>query len=122
MKIRDVRLAFTTDASGDATTTSTEPVVGRLVAVEAKIAGMDATADFVISSTSTPGAVNRTFLTLTSTNTDAWFDTRGLGATAAGASTSEYVHPFIIGKPKVVVAQGGNAKSGVIILYVDADE
>lgn len=119
--IRDILLTFTTNGSGAATTTATESVSGRLVAAEFNISAMDAGSDYTISVTSTPGGVDRTLFTLTNSNTNAWYDVRGLGSDAAAASSSEYVHPAAIGAPKVVVAQGGATKTGKVILYFEVD-
>lgn len=111
--------SVTTDASGDYASTDGTHVMGRVVAVEADISGFDATADTTISVTNTTSGVDKTLLTLTNANTDANYELRALGSTNAGASTSEYVHPFVAGNLKVVVAQGGNAKTGTIVVWVE---
>lgn len=117
--IRDITLSFTTTAGGAATTISPETVSGRLVGIEASISAMDAGSDYTVSITSSPGGVDRTLFTLTNSNTNAWYDVRGLGSDAAAASTAEFIHPLAIGAPKVVVAQGGATKTGKMILYFE---
>lgn len=120
--IRDIRLAVTTDGSGDGSATATESVVGRVVAVECSVSGLTAGADSTLSVTGSPGGVAQTILTLTDTVTNGWYQLRALGAGATGASSSEYVHPFVAGFLKVVVAQGGASKSASYVVYVDVDE
>lgn len=111
--------SVTTDGSGNYTSTDGTHVMGRVVAVEASISGLDATADTTISVTNTTSGVDKTLLTLTNSNANAHYDVRGLGSDNAGASSSEYVHPFVAGNLKVVVAQGGATNTGTVVVWVE---
>lgn len=118
--MRDVRLNVTTDADGDATATSAHAILGRLIALEwidGDLAdGVDATVS-VVNSTS---GVDRTVLTLTDANADAFYHTGAAVYGATGAAiTNSYAAPLIDGKLKLTVASGGSAKSGGAILWVD---
>lgn len=119
-EIIDVRFNITTDASGDYTATSTQSVVGRLIAVEHSFSGLASTTDTVLSVTETTGGVDRTLLTLTNVNSNQFEDIMDVALTNAHGSSSQYGHPFVSGKLKVVVAQGGNAVSGVLVAYIES--
>jgi len=117
-KFRDIKINVVTDAGGDF---SEETAVGfgRLVAVEVNDIDLAATADITIACTSSPGGIDRDLIVLTNVTADAWHDVRGLGSNVAGASSSEYVHPFVAGAITVTVAQGGNVLTGTVVLYIE---
>ncbi len=119
MKIRDIKFDVTTSAGGAFDETSGETVVGRLVAVEVVDTDLDATADITIKVTASPSGVDRNVFVLTDFTASVFRDVGGLRYDIAGASTSDFVHPLVIGKIQCVVAQGGNVKTGVVHCYVE---
>lgn len=120
-----IRLIGTTDGSGDLTVNHTTTVQGTLYMVEVIDGTFDDGVDWTITVQGVPGeqSAATTLLTLTDSNNDARFYPRvavhgptgtALTATAGG----DNVEPIVSGTPRLVVAQGGNAKTGGVILYV----
>lgn len=117
--IRDVRFDITTDGSGDYTATSSELVIGRLVAIEHTLSGLDATADTTLEVVNTPGGVDRTLSTLTNVNTDEFHEVMEEAKSTAHGSSSQYDYPVIVGNLKLTVEQGGAANTGIFVAYVE---
>ncbi len=117
MALIDYVLDILTDENGDATVVGDSAINGFLV----EIAWVDGTlADgvgAVISMTQTPEGVDKTLLTLTAANDDADYRIALARHDNAGAAIDgQYaVEPPIMGVPKVVVADGGNAKTGKVV-------
>lgn len=119
-RIRDIRFAITTTAGGAYTGTSTEQILGNVIAVDVNLSGLDATADTTLSVVSpASGGAGRNLLVLTNSQANTVYDLRGLGTDAAGASSAEYVYPFVQGTLKLVVAQGGSTKTGTVVVFVE---
>ena len=121
--MRRMRLPFTTDASGDVTVNGERVIQGKLYAIQADI---DATVNGAIDLTiSTQGAAgSKTLLTLSNLAGDGLFYPRDVvhdaaGTALTGTSGGDRTMPLLEGKPRVVVAQGGNALSGAVILYFE---
>ena len=112
----DTRLDITTDSGGDATVTG-EAINGLLYAVEWVDGDLADGVDATLSMTQTPSGVDKTLLTLTDANSDAFYYPRESDHDNTGTEGAGTVHPLLMGIPQVVVADGGNVASGAIILY-----
>lgn len=117
--LRDVVLNLTTDASGDKTLKASEQVAGLLIGIEWVVGTFDTGVDATITLQDTPSGVARTLLTLTNANSNAFYNVRTPehDATGTATTTGSTCYPFIVGKPQVVIAQGGNTKTGKVVLY-----
>lgn len=125
-----VKFDITTDASGDYDSTDDESTNPQsdismwargpmlLYAVEwvdgDLVDGVDAT----LSMTETLSEVDKTLLTLTDANSDAWYYARALECDNAGTATDFYTMQVVDGKLKLVVSNGGDTKSGACIVYL----
>lgn len=116
--LRDVKLTGTTDASGNLTVNADTQIAGLLFGIEWVVGTFAAGVDAVISMQSTPSGVAKTVLTLTNANANAFYNPREAEHDNTGAAiTGAYCYPLVIGKPRLVVAQGGNTMTGTCILY-----
>ena len=120
MSYKDIKFALTTDGSGDVTSTSTTAVNGEVVWIDVTDIDFAATADITISNVTRPGGTDFTILTLTDQTTDIHVPVliQAVGTTGSGLAASNYVRPFVSGYLKVVVAQGGAAKTGTVVVHV----
>lgn len=120
----DVQLTGTTDESGDLTVNGDLPVMGVLYAVEWIDGSFDDGVDAVITVQNTPSGVAQTLLTLTDANDDKWYFPRVAVHSNAGADLTydgTYVIPtmsIVVGTPRMVVAQGGDTKTGGCVLWI----
>lgn len=121
--MRRMRIPFTTAADGTVTANGERVILGKLYAIQVDI---DATVGGAIDLTiSTQGAAaSKTLLTLTDLAADALFYPRDLvhdatGTALTGTSGGDRALPLLEGKPRVVVAGGGNALSGVVTFYFE---
>jgi len=122
MRIKEFKFTCAVDGSGDFTETKSEQIVGRLVAVSVDQGDLDAGSDIVISVVSTVSGADHTVLTLTNNTGDVLHNIMVEGAETDGsASVGGNVHPFIEGKLKIVVDEGGVSKTGTVVAYVDLD-
>lgn len=124
MSLHDIRLIGTTDASGNLTLTTPSGMTGWLEAVEWVDGTLDDGVDATLSVTETPSGVDQTLLTLTNANDDAWSRPRHVvhsetGTALTGTSGGDRARPIINGKLKLVIASGGNAKTGGCIVYYE---
>jgi hypothetical protein len=115
-------LTATTNASGDATVNGETSVFGRLEAVEWVLGTFDAGVDATLTCQATLSGVAQTLLTLTNANANALYYPRALvhdatGGALTGTSGGDRTLMLLTGKPRVVIAQGGNVKTGAVILY-----
>jgi hypothetical protein len=118
-----MRIPFTTAADGTVTANGERAILGKLFAIQADI---DATVNGAIDLTiSTQGAAgSKTLLTLANLAGDGLFYPRDVvhdasGTALTGTSGGDRTMPLLEGKPRVVVAQGGNALAGVVTLYFE---
>lgn len=115
MKI--IRLDATTDASGDATVNSSGVVIGTLYAIRLVDGNFDDGVDITV--TSVTDELNISQLVKADFNTDSIFYPRVLQAlNTDGTALTSHCEPLVAGKLRVVVAQGGNAKSGSFVFYI----
>lgn len=124
--MKEYILKITTIADGSSTVTTEGPVHGVLYAVETVDGdladGVDTTLTYI-----SPSGVTKTLLTLTDWNTDATYypgeqvhGNTGAALTLDGTRIA-FDKPIISGIVTATTAQGGNVKSGAIILYVEED-
>jgi len=120
-----LKATFVTDASGDATATVMGEAYGRLVGVSYDPAtGSVATGADLTVTDADSGA---TVFSLTNGGTAARFmrptavATTNAGAAITAATTAVDVNRdiFVAGKLKLVVAQGGDTKTGYLTLFID---
>lgn len=112
-----IKVNVTTDAAGDGSAVATQKANGVIYAVQLVdgdfVDGVDVTLTVEQDGVSIPVLVKADF------NTDQVVYPRAYAAKVAdGAALTDVVCPLGVGFPKVVVAQGGNAKSGSFIFYV----
>lgn len=116
--IVDYKFDLTTDASGDATSTvSASP--GRIVKISVKLNGLDATADTTVKSVNTPSGVDETHLTLTNSQAQAHYHMDVAATKADGTASGEFIPPLHAGDLNVTIAQGGNATSATVVVYIE---
>lgn len=121
-RLKTRRINVTTDASGDGTTNDTLSILGRLYAVETIDGDLADGVDAVLSVQSTESGTALTLVTFTDFNTDAMYYPRHVvhseaGAALTGTSGGDREAPVINGTLRLVIAQGGNAKTGGVIVY-----
>jgi hypothetical protein len=118
--ISKVTATITTDASGDATVYLGTKLKGRVHAIKYTKGTLDSGTDLVITGETTGVAI------LTdSPSASEWFYPRAfpnaVTTGAAGTVATEDVH-VLNERIKVVVAQGGNALSGSIDIFIDSPQ
>ena len=112
-----VRLRGTTSAGGALTVTAPASIEGYLYAVIYDIGSFAAGVDVTISTVNSDAA--QTHLTLTDANASATYYPRLAACGATGsAETALTVLPPVLGQLKMVVAQGGNAKTGGVTCLI----
>jgi hypothetical protein len=121
-KIRSMKLVGTTDADGDATIDGECGIGGRLIAVEWVDGDLEDGVDAVLTMQGTPSGVAHTLLTLTDANSDAIYYPRTLihsetGVALTGTSGGDRETYMIMGVPRLVITDGGDTKTGGVVLY-----
>ena len=116
-----ISLSVTTNSSGDgssdALTNLVPSAMGLLYAVQLVDGSFDNGVDLVL--TSEQGDLSVPLLSKENFDTDQMVYPRVLEALSTdGTSLSTHAMPLVAGKPKAVVANGGNAKTGTFILYI----
>lgn len=126
MSIENIDLRGTTAAGGTATITAGKSVIGRLLAVEWVDGTLVDGVDAVLKVTNRQSGVDRTLLTLTDANADAFYYPREQvhGLTGAGLDYNDESDepvsemPLIDGTLVLTIADGGATKYGGAIVYV----
>lgn len=115
--MKTVELNGTCSAGGALTVEATEDVIGYLEKIEYDYIDGDTGADFTITSTE---AIAVPILTVTNAGVaDVVYYPRAPVVNASNAAvTNSFSKHFIVGKPKIVVAQGGNAKQFKWVFYL----
>ena len=124
LRLKELKLYGTTNASGALTVNASTPVFGLLYAVEWIDGTLDDGGTSTISCQNTASGVANTLLTLANplSDADAWFYPRVLvhdatGGALTGTAGGDRTMPIMNGVPRLVIASGGNAKSGGCILH-----
>jgi|GEM_PF-6937275 len=121
MGLKDIRLIGTTSAGGAVNIDGEAHVLGILEAVQWVDGSFDNGVDAVLSVIQ-PDGTAQTLLTLTDANDDAWLYPRvpvndPTGAALDDADGANLTKPLLVGKPRLAITSGGNAKTGGCILY-----
>lgn len=109
-------LEVTTDGSGDGTAISDLSKIGFLHEVEWVVGDFVTGVDFTLSVTGTPSGVDKTLLAVTNANANKVYLPRTLEHNGTGGDLATYDKHYIHGKLKLVVAQGGAAKTGRVFI------
>lgn len=109
---------ITTDSSGAYTGTRVVAFPELLYAVEWVDTNFDAGVDAVLSVTSTPSGEDVTLITLTNADAEKWYYPRHDEHDSSGTALTTDTLPVVNGTLKVVVSNGGNAKTGKVICYL----
>jgi hypothetical protein len=122
MRLKTRRLNVTTDAGGDGTTNDTLSIFGFLYAVETIDGDFADGVDATLSVQSTESGTALTLVTGTDFNTDAMYYPRHVIhsealAALTGTSGGDRAMPIINGTLRLVIAQGGDTKTGGVIVY-----
>ena len=124
MALRDVRIDFTVDASGDAVVYAKDSVFGRLIAVFYDRGDMDTNTDYILTTDQYP--VVEALLTIANAGTSdlIWYPRRLVqktsdGSALTGTAGGDREPPLIIGRPKLTVDEGGTSTSGAFILIIE---
>jgi len=118
--LREIRLIGTVPAGVTTVTVTAEtPILGWLYAVEWKDDTLANGVDAVLSVINTPSGVDKTLLTLTDANDDAWYqpreDRHGNTGTAASAN-DQYM--IVAGTLQLAITSAVAAQTGGAIVYV----
>jgi hypothetical protein len=109
-------LNVTTDASGDGSATGSA-VFGTLYAMQLVDGTFDDGVDITV--TTEQGDLSVSQLVKADFNTDSIYYPRVLqNLNTDGTALTTHCEPLVVGRVKVVVAQGGNVKSGSFIFYI----
>jgi hypothetical protein len=106
------------DGAASGTATSTHPLNGRLLAVYIDYIDQPASTDVTIATSHAPV---RTLLTVTSANTDAWFDPRAGAVSTAGAALTfdaTQIVPVEMAVSDYVTATVAQGNAGSVVVYL----
>ncbi len=117
MALVNVKLTGTTDGSGDVTINAPNSIYGFLYAIEWVFGSGTSGVDATFTMQSTPSGVAKTLLTLTNANADAWYHPRDDEHGSTGTASGGKCYPLLVGIPRLVIAQGGSAKTYVAVLH-----
>mgnify|MGYP000036959505 CR=1 FL=1 len=114
--MRAIKLTLTTDASGNATVTA-ERVFGRVYAVQLVDGTFDDGVDLTLTCENLDLSIP--ILAKLNFNTDQMVYPRvACALNTDGTALTVYDMPLAAGDLKAVIAQGGNAKSGSVIVFL----
>ena len=121
--MRKISIKFTTAADGSVTANHVSNVLGKLYAILYKPGTVETGATVTVTC---QGVFNKPLLTKSNAGTaDTLYYPRDLvhavadGAALTGTYGGDRCLPLLNGVPRVVIASGGNAKSGEVILYYE---
>ena len=121
-RLKEAILVGTTSTAGAATINDTRATLGKLYAVEWIDGTLSDGVDAVLTCQNTASGVAQTLLTLTDANDDDWYYPRDVvhdlaGGALTGTSGGDREPPVINGVLRLVIADGGSAKTGGCIVY-----
>ncbi len=121
--MRKFSIKFTTNASGAVTANHVSNVLGKLYAILYKPGTIDTGATVTITC---QGIFDKPLLTKTSAGTvDTLYYPRDIphavadGAALTATAGGDRVMPLMNGVPRVVIASGGDTKSGEVVFYYE---
>lgn len=116
MNIKKVSIDLNTNGSGAATGRSL-PLIGRLLGVEISKRTLADTADLTITNA---GATSQTIATVSNLTANRWLRPGGPYHDASAGVIADSNGPlFVSGAFVVVVAEGGDNKTGTVTFYVE---
>ena len=116
MKI--IELSMTSDADGDATVSASSMETGFIEKIVYDFGDLAANADLVITNES---AISEAILTITNQGAadNVWYPRTLANKVADGSAFTDVAEKiFVTGTFKVVLADGGNAKTGRLLIYL----
>ena len=117
MQLTQAKIDLTCDTAGAATTQLNDTYLGLLYAVQLVDGTFDDGVDLTL--TAEQGDLSIPLLTIANFNTDQMVYPRVLEAlNTDGTALATHTMPVVVGKPKAVIAQGGESKVGSVILYI----
>lgn len=120
--MRVVPFIVTTDSGGAFTSAAAGSndvrTASLLYAVNWVDTSYDAGVDAVLSVTDPVTGESTTLLTLSNADAEAWYYPRVLEDDNLGADLATYAMQVVIGRVKLVVSNGGNAKAGKCMVYL----
>lgn len=126
MQIIDIKLIGETNSSGAKTITSTQAVKGFLYKVKWVDGDLADAVTAVLSVTETPEGEDETLLTLSNpdANADKNYYPRDVvhdlaGSALTGAAGGDREKLLVVGKLKLVIASGGDTKTGGAYVYIE---
>jgi len=123
MKLNRMRINITTDGSGDGTGYGDRVVQGTLYAVQ--LIDGDFADGVDVTITCEQGLISIPVLIKADFNSDSLFYPRvkmnlgSDGSALTGTAGYDLCMPLLFGMPKVVIASGGDTKTGGVILYFE---
>ena len=124
MTFRAVAFKITTNASGAATVNS-HAVLGKLYAIEYQPGTIATGATVTVTCTGPNGSSKPLLTKATAGTSDSWYYPRDLvhavadGAALTGSSGGDRCGPILQGIPRVVIASGGDTKTGYLYIYYE---
>ena len=117
--LNKVKLYGTTDGSGDLTVTDDTESLGGVFAVEWIDGDFADGVDLTLSYVSSDEGVSRNIFVVANANDDKIYYPRVLEhLDTDGSDLTTHTYPLVNGKLKMVVAQGGDTKTGGCIVHV----
>lgn len=121
--MRHLTLSATTDVSGDATVNGESNIMGRLYAILYAPGTLDGGATITVTC---QGVFAKPLLTKATAGTsDTMYYPRDIphavanGAALTATAGGDREMPLLNGRPRLVVASGGNALTGKVVLYYE---
>lgn len=130
MKLTEVKLTGTCSTGGALTVNATRAIFGKLFAVEWVDGTLDNSSTATLTVQGAPSTVAQTLLTLSGSGADEdkWYYPRttvhdSTGGVVTYDATREVKGKAIInGKLRLVIASGGNAKTGGCYVYIEEND
>lgn len=113
-----VTITVTTDGSGAGNNTANIGDAKLLYAVEWNDGDLIDGVDAVLSKVNTINGTDRTLITLTNANSDAYYYYRALEQDQVGTDLTTRTLPMISGTIKLAVTSGGDTKTGGVTLHL----
>ncbi len=117
--MKKLKISVTTDTAGDGSTTALN-LLGKLYGVYWNKGTCDTGVDITLSTVQSETA--RNLLVVANADASKMYYPRTLQhLDTSGADLTSHTEPIIAGTAKLVIAQGGNAKTGAVTLFYTDD-